>query len=80
MDESFDLPVSYNKKEMLYPARFQQLGYTYRILVDINGTEVGFEPDEEGGFRATVDQDTVTKEVNAGLLKAIAETIEAILK
>jgi hypothetical protein len=38
MDEGFELPISYNGKELLLPAKLIQFGYTYRIEVTINGS------------------------------------------
>jgi hypothetical protein len=80
MDESFDLPVNYNGNELLFPSRLQQTGYTHRIVVDVYGQEVFFEPDEERNYRAIVDPETLNKDLSAGLLKAIAEGIEAVLR
>ena len=58
MQESFELPVIYNGKELLYPAQLQQLGYTHRIVVDVDGIEVSFEPDEERNYRGIVDPES----------------------
>lgn len=78
--EPFDLPVLYNGTELLFPAHLQQTGFSHRILVEINGTEVSFEPDEERNYRAVVDPEKLNKTPDAGLLKAVAESIEAIVK
>lgn len=80
MNEPFDLPVTYNGKERLFPARLLQLGYTHRFQVDVYGTEVLFEPDEERRYRAIADADALPTNVDTGLLQAIAEGIEAALK
>ena len=82
MDEIFELPVSYKGGELLFPARLQQLGYTHRFIVEVNGKEFFFEPDEEQNYRALVDPEHMEKDnkLNVELLKAIAEGIEAVLK
>ena len=80
MEDSFDLPVVYKGEEVLFPARLLQTGYTHRFEVDIYGTPIYFEPDEERNYRALVDTDGEGKEVPLELLKAIAAGIEAVLK
>ena len=47
MEDTFDIPVTYNGKELLFKSRLLILGYTHKISVDVNGTEVLYEPDEE---------------------------------
>jgi len=78
--EPFDLPVLYNGAEILFPAYLQQTGYTHRIVVEVHGTDVFFEPDEERNYRAIVDPEKSSKTMDAALLKAVAESIEAIVK
>ena len=80
MDEPFDLPVLYKGEERLFPSYLQQFGFTHRIIVNVHGTEVAFEPDEERNYRALIDPDEMNKKLTVDLLKAIAETIEHIVK
>jgi len=76
MDESFDLPVDYNGQDLLLPARLIQFGYTYKIEVDINGTIVSFERDEEKNWRVLIDPAKIDSKINADLLNAIVIAIE----
>ncbi|HEY1022013.1 MAG TPA: hypothetical protein VGE06_06855, partial [Flavisolibacter sp.] len=55
MEDVFDLPVLYKDEALLFPARLQQTGYTHRFEVDVYGTTVYFEPDEERNYRAVLD-------------------------
>jgi hypothetical protein len=80
MNEPFELPVTYNGEELHFPAQLKQFGYTHRIVVDVYGTEVFYEPDEERNYRAIIDQEKISKQVSVELLKAIAEAIEGIVK
>jgi hypothetical protein len=80
MDEPFELPVIYNGEEKLFPAQLQQTGYTHRFVVDVYGQEVLFEPDEERNYRAMTDPEALTKDLNVDLLKAIAATIESLVR
>lgn len=80
-DEPFDLPVTYKKKELYFPARLLLLGYTHKFEVQVNGQTVLFEPDEERNYRAVVDPEQLEKsKLDVDLLKSIAGTLETIVK
>ena len=56
MDEEFEIPVVYKNQQLFFKARLLQLGlYTHKIRVDVYGTEVFFEVDEERNYRAYID-------------------------
>lgn len=82
MDDTFELPVTFRGKELLFPAQLLQLGYTYKIQVDIEGQIVLFEPDEERNFRAMIDpsQEGKGKPIDRELLQAIVDVIEDLVK
>jgi hypothetical protein len=56
MEEPFIITVSYKGGEKEFEARLQVFGYSHRFHVDIEGTEVIFERDEEGHYRAILPQ------------------------
>ena len=74
MTELFTLAVVYNGKEYHFCCALKAYTYTYKIAIDVDGAEVLFEPDEERHYRAVVPA-TFYKEIDAGLLKAIAEEL-----
>lgn len=82
MNEPFEIPVYYKGKELSFSDKFVQFGYAYKIIVDVEGQEISFEPDEERNFRAVIEYEKVdlSKKNDPDLLKTIAETIEAIVK
>ena len=82
MDDSFALPVVFDNREFNFPARLLQYGYTIKMEVEIEGTKVNFEPDEERNWRAVISYEDVqaNKKLNAELLKSVAEAIEALTK
>ena len=82
MEDTFDIPVTYKGKELLFKSKLLILGYTHKISVDVNGTEVVYEPDEERNYRALIDPEQMEgmKRIDKELLKAIAEAIESIVK
>ena len=80
MNEEFEIPVVFDNKQYHFKAKLLQLGFTHNFQVDVDGTEVLFEPDEEGAYRAWIDpanQDALLK-VNPHLLKEIALAIESL--
>ena len=82
MDDSFEIPVLYKDLELLFPARLSTFGYTHKFHVDVYGQEFFFEKDDNGAYRALVDPSNLeqTKITDVELLKAIAASIEFILK
>ena len=79
MTDTFQLPVDFNGQESEYPAQIMRFGYTSKVLVTVNGTEVTFEPDEEGSYRALVQLD-VTTQIPKGLLEEISATLQVLFE
>jgi hypothetical protein len=52
MEDPSILTVNYKAVDKVFNARLLLQGYTHKIKVQIGETEVFFEPDEEGGYRA----------------------------
>jgi hypothetical protein len=80
MDEPFVITVNYKGVEKEFGARLQVFGYSHRFHVDVEGTEVLFERDEEGRYRAILPPENVGRVPDTGLLQGIAEAIERILE
>ena len=80
MNDTFDLPVLYKGEELLFPAQLRQLGYVQRFEVHVGDDLVYFERDEEGSYRALIDPEKQPAHFEQGLLQAIADGIEKVLK
>jgi hypothetical protein len=82
MEEEFQLPVSFNNKELRFPVRLLNYGYSYKLEVTIDDTKLLFERDEERNWRALISyEDTMAdKKINVDLVKAIALSIDEVLK
>ena len=80
MDEGFELHVRHNNKELVFPAHLLQLGYIYKIQVDVFGSPVLFDRDEEGAWRAILEPSDAKDEktISVGLLQVIADTIDSV--
>ena len=86
MEESFYIPVTYKGKDLQFEATLQRRGYVHIIAVDVYGTMVTFERDEEGNWRGLIppeekeSRDERGKTPDVELLQTIGETIEELLK
>jgi hypothetical protein len=76
--EEFEIPISVNGKEYLFSSRLIQFGYTYRIEVDVDGTLVNFEKDEERNWRALIDAQTEKSNINSDLVNAIIQVLDSL--
>ncbi len=78
----FELPVIYNNKELVFAGKFLDYGYSSKIEIEIEGTKVLFEPDEERNWRALISFEDLqaNKKLNQDLLKTIAEAIDELRK
>jgi hypothetical protein len=76
--EEFELPVTVNGKEFLFPSKLIQLGYTYRIEVDVSGTIVSFERDEEKNWRALINNETTSSKIDPAIVNAIIATLDSL--
>lgn len=81
MDE-FELALKHKGKELLLPVRLMNYGTSYKLEVEIEGTNVLFEPDEERNWRALISYEDVlaNKHMDKVLLELIANELSAILK
>ena len=82
MDDTFNLPVIYKGREESFKAQILMFGYSHKIQVWIDDNEVFFEPDEERNYRALTDstKPDTGKAIDIELLRAIAESIESVVK
>ena len=82
MEDEFELPVTFNGKNLNFPAKLLNYGYTVKLEVEIEETKVIFEPDEERNWRALISLEDLqaNKKLNSELLKSIVAAIEGITK
>jgi hypothetical protein len=83
MEEEFEIPVVYDNRQYHFEARLLQLGcYTHKIRVNVNGTGVLFEPDEERNYSAYIDPTNkgALEQTDIYLLREIALAIESIVQ
>lgn len=80
MQESFDIPVTHRGKDLLLKASVKAFGYTPRIDVEIDGSPIIFEQDEEGKYRAVVSAEewTTKKNIDVELLGLVTEVLDSV--
>lgn len=80
MDNNFEVPVTYRNQDLVFMAKFVQLGYSYKFEVDLNGILVFFEPDEERNFRAIIDSDNDGRMIDRELVELVMESLSELMK
>lgn len=80
--EEFELALKYKGQGMLLPVKLLNYGSSYKLEVEIDGTKVLFEPDEERNWRALISYEDVqaNKKLDKELLELVASELNAILK
>ena len=81
MDGLFTLTVHYKEEDRIFEGEVKIMGYTHKIVMQVNGMEVLFEPDEERNYRAVLPgAENIKIKWDVDLLKAIARELETIFK
>lgn len=82
MNDSFEIPVTFNGAEISFPAQLVPSGYIHKIQVDVYGQPFLFEPDEEGQYIVVIDPGILNnyKNIDIALLREIANTLESVHK
>ncbi len=79
MEETFEIPVTYKNQELSFKAHLIRYGYIYHIIVDVNGTDITIERDEESNYRALVNPEKMNdNKIDTELLKAIVGVLETL--
>lgn len=82
MDNSFEIPLTYESKDILFPAEYISTGYGYKINVDVLGQTISFESDEERNFRALMNNEDIPKsdKIDKALVEQIVNQLVLLFK
>ena len=80
MEDTFQIPVTYQGKELEFDAQLLQLGYTRKIQVDVYGIIIFLEKDDEANYRAILANVKDESKIDKELVKEIVQSLELILK
>lgn len=78
-EETFTLTLDFDNQELQFPAKLTVLGYSYRFTVQVAGTDLIFEPDEERRIRAIIHPASIGHELNPALIRAIGHELQHII-
>ena len=80
MPDEFEIPVNYKGEELFFAASLISAGYSYKIIVEISGTKITYEPDEQRNFRALVQPSDVQNEdqIDKNLVGEVGKTLQSI--
>ena len=88
MEDSFIITVPYKGQDRDFEAELLQMGYTHKFHVIVEESDLYFEKDEEGRYRAVLqahpdeqltDRQKDKRNPDPELMRLIAEKIESIL-
>lgn len=81
MTDSFILELVYRDEKKVFEAEFHKLSrFTHRMMVNIGGAQVYFEPDEERIYRAVLSPESKGPVPDAELVKAVAEKLHELFQ
>jgi len=78
MEQTVEIPVTVRGVERSFDGRVQASQYSLRFFVDIDGTEVIFERDDAGEFRAILPEGFGGKAPDREVISAIIEVLGAL--
>ncbi len=78
-EEPFELPVDYRGQEITLFGKLVQMGYTYKLFVEVEGQTIIFEPDEERNFRVVSEMPGM-KTIPVEMFQAIIASLEKNLR
>lgn len=77
--DALEIPVTYNGEDLCLKAHVVRFGYVHQIVVDLSGSKVTIERDEEGNYRALEDQEKLkNSKVDVELVKAVITVLQSL--
>lgn len=77
--DTLEIPVTYKNKELSLKAHVVRFGYVNHIVVDLSGTQITIERDEEGNYRALGDTEKMEgSKVDVDLIKAVVTVLQSL--
>jgi hypothetical protein len=81
MTDSFILELVYNDEKKVFDAEFHKPSrFTHHMMVNIEGAQVYFEPDEERNYRAVLSPENSSPAPDAGLVRAVADKLHELFQ
>jgi hypothetical protein len=76
--DTLEIPLTYKNKDLSFKAHVVRLGYIIHVLVDLSGTQMTIERDEEGNYRALGDLEKLEgSKMDVELIKAVITVLQS---
>jgi len=77
--DTLEIPVTYKNEELSLKAHVVRFGYVNHVVVDLGGTQITIERDEEGNYRALGDAEKMEgAKVDGDLIKAVVMMLQSL--
>jgi hypothetical protein len=77
--DTLEIPVTYRNEELSLKAHVVRFGYVNHIVVDLGGTQVTVERDEEGNYRALGDAEKMqSTKIDTELIEAVVNVLQSL--
>jgi hypothetical protein len=77
--DTFEIPVTYKNEELSFKAHVVRFGYVNHVVVDLGGTQITIERDEEGNYRALGDTEKIEgSKVDVDLIRAVVTVLQSL--
>jgi hypothetical protein len=77
--DTLEIPVTYKNDELYLKAHIVSFGYVNQVVVDLGGTQITIERDEEGNYRALGNTEKVESfKVDVDLIKAVVMVLQSL--
>ena len=77
--DTLEIPVAYKNEELSFKAGVVRFGYINHVIVDLGGTQITIERDEEGNYRALGDSEKMeSSRVDVNLIEAVVKVLESL--
>jgi len=82
MEEPFDLAIYYKDVKLYFTAGFRRPArFRVQVVVVVNAVELAFEPDNEGHYKAVVDEEFPDNHFpDPGLIEVISQRLDYLFK
>lgn len=80
MENNFIIEIEAGKEKLIFDARLDTIGFVHRVLINVSGIDVIFEPDEERNYRAIINSNSVNKitEADKQIIILLGEKLESL--
>lgn len=80
MENNFIIEIEIGREKLIFDARLDTIGFVHRVLINVSGIDVIFEPDEERNYRAIIHSNSVNKITDADkqIIIFLGEKLESL--